>query len=51
MTLKDKPVTEAETSQLLADTLGKYEQAVSKAVKVLIGQLMFDALLSRSPTT
>lgn len=46
VTLKDKPVTEAEASQLLADTLGKYEQAVSKAVKVPIGQPMFDALVS-----
>jgi len=46
VTLKDKPITEAEASQLLADTLGQYERAVSKAVKVPIGQPMFDALVS-----
>ena len=46
VTLKDKPITEAEAVQLLADTLGQYERAVSKAVRVPIGQPMFDALVS-----
>lgn len=46
VSLDDAPITQAQAQQLLADTLSKYEQAVSKAVKVPIGQHMFDALVS-----
>lgn len=46
VSLDDAPITEAQAQKLLADTLGQYEAAVSKAVKVPIGQLMFDALVS-----
>lgn len=46
VTLTDEPMTEAQASQLLADTLGQYERAVTKAAKVPISQGMFDALVS-----
>lgn len=46
VTLKDAPITEAEADALLADTLGQYERAVTKAAKVPISQGMFDALVS-----
>lgn len=46
MTLTDEPMTEAQASQLLAETLGQYERAVTKAAKVPISQGMFDALVS-----
>lgn len=50
VTLKDKPVTEAEASQLLADTLGKYEQAFPRRSRC---RLASPCLMrsSRSPIT
>lgn len=46
VSLDDAPITEAQAQKLLADTLGQYERAVTKAAKVPISQCMFDALVS-----
>lgn len=46
VTMQDAPITEARASQLLANTLVDYENAVLKALKVKVNQNQFDALVS-----
>lgn len=45
VTLNDPPITEEEATRLVLATLGKYEDAVNKGVKVSINQNQFDALV------
>lgn len=51
VTLKDKPITEAQALILLQDTLGQYEQGVLRAVRAKMTQGQFDALVSFSYNT
>jgi lysozyme len=44
--LKDAAITESQSLELLAKTLGKYEKAVNDYVKVTLTQNEFDALVS-----
>lgn len=46
ITLQDAPITEPEATQLLADTLGRYEKGVTGLVTVPLNQGQFDALVS-----
>jgi lysozyme len=45
VTLQDKPITRAEADTILIGTIGEYEEAVNRYVKVPINQNQFDALV------
>lgn len=46
VSLKDKKITEAEATELLIDTLQKFENKVNALLKVKVEQHQFDALVS-----
>jgi lysozyme len=51
VTLKDKPITEAQASELFAITLLKYERIVNTRIKTPLTQNQFDALVSHTYNT
>lgn len=46
VTLEDRPISEYKASQLLINTIGKYENAVDKLCTDSLNQNQFDALVS-----
>ena len=51
VTMKDKPITERQASELFAITLLKYERIVTNRIKIGITQNQFDALVSHTYNT
>jgi lysozyme len=45
VTLQDPHITKTQATQLVLDTLGEYEDAVNRYVKVTLTQNQFDALV------
>ena len=51
VTVKDDPITEAQAEELLAKTVEKFEDLVSRKIKVKLTQNQFDALVSHTFNT
>ena len=51
VTIKDDPITEAQAEELLAKTVEKFEDLVSRKIKVKLTQNQFDALVSHTFNT